>query len=148
MKYQPDPAYWATKEVSLMMTSRSSHKYERVTITLVPTADERSFRHIPTTFSPTDRTYGWRHFEKLEYMMVPRKISNKEIKVDMFFEPQFRGKGSSAQTQRIIQNFVSMKIRTDWLGLRLAGISRPSAAAPPEHVYRRGTIEEILGAQF
>ena len=131
-----------------MIASRAAHKYERVTITLVPTADERSFRHIPTTFSSSERTYGWRHFEKLEYMMVPKKISSKEIKVDMFVDLQIRGKGSVAQTQKMIQNFVSTKIKTDWFGLRLGGISRPSAAAPPEQVYRRGTIEEILGAQL
>jgi len=128
------------------MSTRASHKYERVTLTFVPTSDERSFRHIPTTFRSTDRTYEWRHFEKLDYMMVPRKISNKEIKVDMFVELQAKGKG--AQTQKLIENFVSAKIRTDWLGLKLAGISKASAAAPPEHDYRRGTIEEILGAQL
>ena len=131
-----------------MVTSRAVHKFERVTITLVPTADERSFRHIPTTFSSTERTYGWRHFEKFDYMMVPRKISSKEIKVDMFFGSQLRGKGSVAQTQKNILDFVSAKIRTDWPGLRLAGISRVSAAIPPGHVYRRGTIEEILGAHL
>ena len=131
-----------------MTTSRATHKYERVTITLVPTSDERSFRHIPTTFSPTDRTYGWRHFEKFEYMMVPKKISSKEIKVDMFFGLQLRGKGGVAHMQKSILNFVTSKIRTDWLGLRLAGISRAIAATPPEQVYRRGTIEEILGAQL
>lgn len=131
-----------------MIASRTPHKYERVTITFVPTADERSFRHIPTTFSSTERTYGWRHFEKLEYMIIPKKISNKEVKIDMFVDLQGRGKGSMAQTQKMIHNFVSTKIRTDWAGLRLAGISRASAASPPEQVYRRGTIEEILGAQL
>ena len=131
-----------------MVTSRGTHKFERVTITLVPTADERSFRHIPTTFSPTERTYAWRHFEKLEYMIVPKKISNKEIKIDLFVDPQFKGKGSAPQLQKMIQNLVSSKIHTDWVGLELAGISRAGSAIPPEQMFRRGTIEEILGAQL
>jgi hypothetical protein len=131
-----------------MVMSRGAHRFERVTITLVPTADERSFRHVPTTFSLTERTYGWRHFEKLEYMIVPRKISNKEIKIDLFVDPQFKGKGSAVQLQKMIQNFVSTKIHTDWAGLKLAGISRACAATPPEQMFRRGTIEEILGAQL
>jgi len=131
-----------------MVMSRGAHKYERVTITLVPTADERSFHHVPTTFSPADRTYAWRHFEKIEYMIVPRKISNKEIKIDMFVDPQISGKGSAALVQKMIKNFVNSKIGTDWVGLRLAGISRASAAAVPEQTFRRGTIEEILGAQL
>ena len=131
-----------------MVMSRGTHKYDHVTITLVPTADERSFRHVPTTFSSTDRTYAWRQFEKLEYMIVPKRISNKEITIDMFVDLQVRGKGSAAQIQKLIQNFVSTKIHTDWIGLRLAGISRVSTAAPPEQMFRRGTIEEILGAQL
>jgi hypothetical protein len=131
-----------------MVMSRGAHKFERVTITLVPTADERSFRHVPTTFSPTERMYTWRHFEKLEYMIVPKKVSNKEIKIDLFVDPQIKGKGSPLQLQKLIQNFVSTKIETDWTGLKLASIGRASVATPPEQMFRRGTIEEILGAQL
>ena len=131
-----------------MVVSRGTHKYERVTITLVPTADEESFRHVPTTFSPTERTYAWRRFEKLEYMIVPKKISNKEIKVELFVDPQVRRKPTTTQVHKMIQNFVNTKIQTDWGGLKLAGISRGSAAVPPEQMFRRGTIEEILGADL
>ena len=137
-----------TQRSSSMVLSRGSNKYERVTITLVPTADEQSFLHVPTTFSATERTYAWRHFEKLEYMIVPKKISNKEIKIEMFVDPQAKGKASAAQMQKMIHSFVNIKIQTDWLGLKLAGISRASAAVPPEQMFRRGTIEEILGAQL
>lgn len=129
-----------------MVLSRGPHKYDRVTITFVPTADEQSFRHIPTTFSPAERTYAWRQFETMSYMIIPKKISNKEIQIEMFVDSHARGKTSSAQTQRLIQNFVDAKVRSDWRGLKLAGISRASAAAPPDQMFRRGTIEEILGA--
>lgn len=131
-----------------MVMSRGAHKYDRVTITLVPTDDERSFRHVPTTFSPVERTYAWRRFEKIEYLIVPRKISNKEIKIDMFVDSQIRGKGSAALVQKMIQHFVNTKIGTDWVGLKLVEISRASAAVVPEQTFRRGTIEEILGAQL
>lgn len=131
-----------------MVMSRGTHKYDRVTITLAPTADERSFHNVPTTFNSADRTYAWRHFEKIEYMIVPRKISSKEIKIDMFVDPQFKGRGSATLVQKLIQSFVSTKIRTDWVGLKLVGITRASAANVPDQMYRRGTIEEILGAQL
>ncbi len=131
-----------------MVSSRGVHKFDRVTIRLVPTADERSFRHVPTTFSPTERTYGWRHFEKLDYMIVPKRISSKEITIEMFVDPQVKGKPNAAQMEKMIQGFVNTKIQTEWMGLELAGISRESAAAPPEQMFRRGTIEEILGAEL
>lgn len=131
-----------------MVPSHGLHKYERVTITLVPTADEQSFRNIPTTFSPTERMYAWRHHEKLSYMIVPKKISNKEVMIDMFVEAQAKGKHNAVQMQRMIRSFVDNKIQSDWRGLKLAGISRSGSAVPPEQVVHRGTIEEILGAQL
>ena len=131
-----------------MVLSRGQHKYDRVTITFVPTADEQTFRHVPTTFSPTERTYAWRHFENLDYMIVPQKISSKEVKIEMFVDLQSKSRPSAAQMQKMIQGFVHAKIQTDWLGLKLAGISRASAAAPPDQMFRRGTIEEILGTQL
>jgi len=81
-------------------------------------------------------------------MIVPKKISSKEIKIDLYVVPQIKAKGNAPQLQKMIQNFVSAKIQTDWAGLRLASISRASAATPPEQMFRRGTIEEILGAQL
>ena len=131
-----------------MVASRGVHKFDRVTITLVPTADERSFRHVPTTFSPTERTYAWRHFEKIDYMIVPKRVSSKEITIEMFVDPLIKGKPSVAQVQKMIQGFVNTKIQTEWMGLKLARITRESAATPPEQMFRRGTIEEILGAQL
>ena len=131
-----------------MGLSRGSNKCECVTITLLPTGDEQSFRHVPTTFSPTDRTYAWRHHDKLDYMIVPKKISNREIKIEMFVDLQAKTKPSAAQMQRMIQSFVDTKIRSDWSGLKLAGISRASTGVPPEQMFSRGTIEEILGAQL
>jgi hypothetical protein len=128
-----------------MVLARGSHKFDRVTITFVPTADEASFHHVPSTFSPTNRTYGWRHSQQIDYMIVPRKISSNEIKVDMFVDPTKRLK-SGVDLQKAVQSLVKAKIQSEWQGLKLAGISRATVAAPPEQKFARGTIEEILGA--
>lgn len=131
-----------------MVGSRGDQRIERVTITLVPTGDERSFRHVPSTFSLANRRYGWRHFEAVEYMIVPRKISSNEVKVDMFIGSTKRKRILASDVQRIVQGFVKTKIHSEWQGLKLAGISRATVAAPPEQIIRRGTIEEILGTNL
>ncbi len=131
-----------------MVHTRGTQKFERVTITLVPTADERSFKHVPSTFSKTNRTYIWRHFEHMDYMIVPKKISSNEIKVDIFVDPQTKRMLAPGEIQRAIMDFVKLKIRSDWTGLKLGNVSRASAASPPDQTFHRGTIEEILGANL
>lgn len=131
-----------------MVGSRSEHKIDRVTITLVPTADERSYQHVPTTFSPSSRRYGWRHHATLNYMIVPKKISSSEIKVDMFIGVQKGKRMDAIEMQKVVQRLVKTKIESEWQGLRLAGISRASAGVPPQQVFRRGTIEEMLGTDL
>jgi hypothetical protein len=79
-------------------------------------------------------------------MIVPQKISRKEIKVDLYVGAQAKGRVTQAEMQKMVQNFVSSKIDTEWAGLKLAGIRRAAAAVPPAHAIRRGTIEEMLGA--
>jgi hypothetical protein len=39
-------------------------------------------------------------------------------------------------------------MHTEWRGLKLGGISRATAAQPPDKTFVRGTIEEILGANL
>ena len=129
-----------------MGVSRGEQKFERITVTLVPTADERSYQHVPTTFSATSRRYGWKHFEAGDYMIVPRKISSDEIKVDLFIDLQKKRKMHGSDLQKAVQQLVESKIETEWQGLKLAGIGRATVAAAPREVVRRGTIEEILGA--
>jgi hypothetical protein len=131
-----------------MVLSRGAQKVERVTITLVPTADERSFQNVPSTFSPANRSYEWRHSSELSYMLVPRKISSNEILVDLFVNPVKKGKIVIRDVAKMIQSFVQKKIDTDWRGLKLGGISRPTAATPPQKTFMRGTIEEMLGAHL
>lgn len=131
-----------------MAPSHEAHKVERVTITLVPEGNERSFFQVPSTFNRVERTYTWRHHESLTYMLVPTKISSKEIKVDLFVEQHGRGKGHSQSIQQLVQAFVKAKVHTEWRGLRLENISRATTAAPPERSVIRGTIEEILGTSF
>jgi hypothetical protein len=129
-------------------TVRSAHRYDRVTVTLVPQTDEKHVLQIPTTFDSTNRTYGWERSGGVEYMIVPTRITNTEVRVDIFLNPQKRGKLPVKDVGRVAENLVKGKIATEWKGLRLGGISKPMAAQPPQKTIRRGTIEEILGSTF
>ncbi len=129
-----------------MALSRENQKFERLTITLVPTGDERSFRNVPSTFSSTDRAYVWRKLQELNYMIVPRKISSNEVKVDIYVNARKGKKGIDASVVKLVETFVQEKIRSEWRGLTFSGIAKAAAAQVPESAGRRGTIEEILGA--
>ena len=131
-----------------MVHSRAAQKFERVTITLVPTADERSFKHVPSTFSKTNRTYSWRHHEHMDYMIVPKKISSNENKVDIFVDPQTKKRLTPGDIQKAVLNLVKGKIHSEWAGLKLGSVSRASVASPPDQAFHRGTIEEILGTNL
>lgn len=131
-----------------MPFTREPHRTERVTITLVPRTDERSLLNIPSTFNQIERTYSWRTSGTLNYMLVPTKISSGEIKVDLFLDPLKKGKVQARNLQRTVQEFVNDKIQTEWRGLKLESISRPTMAAPPSNAIVRGTIEEILGTNL
>ena len=131
-----------------MPFGREPQRKERVTITLVPRTDERSMLKIPSTFNQIERTYSWRTSGTLNYMLVPTKISSAEIKVDLFLDPLKRGKIQARNLQKTVQDFVNDKIQTEWRGLRLESISRPTMAAPPSDTVVRGTIEEILGTNL
>jgi hypothetical protein len=130
------------------MQTRGAQKFERVTITLVPTSEEGSFRHIPSTFSTTNRTYGWRHFQQVDYMIVPRKVASNEIRVDIFLGSTRKGKLAATTITRAVQNLVKSKLSSEWSGLKLSSISKPTTAAPPDQAFVRGTMEEILGAKL
>ena len=131
-----------------MPFGREPQRKERVTITLVPRSDERSMLMIPSTFNQIERTYSWRTSGALNYMLVPTKISSAEIKVDLFLDPLKRGKIQARNLQKTVQDFVNDKIETEWRGLKLESISRPTMAAPPSDAIVRGTIEEILGTNL
>jgi hypothetical protein len=131
-----------------MTGARGTHKVDHVTITLVPKGDERTVFRVPSTFDHLGRTYSWRRSQNLEYMIVPTKISSSEVKIEMFLNPQRRGKLVAKEVMKAVQDLVEEKIQSEWSGLRLGGISRPSLAIPPRRSFVRGTIEEILGASF
>jgi hypothetical protein len=129
-----------------MTLSRGAQKFERMTITLVPTGDERSYRNVPTTFNSVNRTYAWRQMQELNYMLVPRKISSGEIKVDIYLNSSKRKKKPGTSNLKTVQDFVVEKVQSEWQGLKFGGITKASAATPPDQTVTRGTIEEILGA--
>ena len=130
-----------------MAVSRGPHKVERVRVTFVPTDDEQGFRHIPSTFSPSSRTYGWKKEEQMEYLIVPKKISSDQVVVEMFIEPK-KGKTSPAQIQKVVQEFVTAHVESEWHGLKVSRIGRATSAVPPDRRFVRGTIEEILGSEL
>jgi hypothetical protein len=130
-----------------MSLPRNTHKVECIRVTFVPTDDEEGFRNIPSTFSPSSRTYGWKRMQEMEYLIVPKKISSNQIVVEMFVEPK-KGKTTTGQIQKIVEKFVQSKIGSEWQGLKLARISKSANAVPPERRFVRGTIEEILGARL
>jgi hypothetical protein len=130
-----------------MSLSRGTHKVECVRVTFVPTDDEQGFRNIPSTFSPSSRTYGWKRMHEMECLIVPKKISSNQIVVEMFVEGR-KGKVSAAQVHKAVERFVHEKVGSEWQGLKLARISRAVSAVPPERRFVRGTIEEILGAKL
>lgn len=129
-----------------MHGSRPPLKAERVTLTFTTTGDEKTVTNVPSTFSVSDRSYQWRRSEQMNYMIVPRKITNAEVQVDVFLNPQKKGKLGSKDVERVVRNLVSEKLDGEWKGLHLASIGRPIVAKPPQKIIVRGTIEEILGA--
>ena len=128
-----------------MNGARPPLKADRVTLTFTTTGDEKSVTNVPSTFSVSDRAYQWRRAEQLHYMIVPRKVTNNEVQVDLFLNPQKKGKLASKDVERIVRSIVTGKLESEWKGLRLAAIGRPIIAKPPQKIIVRGTIVEILG---
>lgn len=92
--------------------------------------------------------YGWKQAGAVEYMIIPTRVTRAGITLDLFVHPQGKGKGRATEAQRLAEELVKSKVSSEWKGLRLAGIERASAAAPPSRMIKRGTIEEILGTNL
>ena len=131
-----------------MISNRGAQKFNRVTVTLVPTADDRSFRNVPSTYSALHRTYEWRKADSVDYLIVPRKISSAKIEVDVFLNGGKKVKLQAKALQRTVQDLVTEKIGSEWTGLRLGNIGRPTPAIVPQETVVRGSIEDILGISF
>ncbi len=123
-------------------------KVERITISLVPTGDETSYENVPTTFSTLHRSYEWRRSSQMKYMIVPRKVTSKEVLIDFFVDLHTKGASAAKMATRLVENFVHQKIASEWKGLKLGVLGRPVAALPPQKTFVRGTIEEMLGAKL
>lgn len=136
------------REIKSMVLSRSPQKVERVTVKLVPNRNDRLPFHVPSTFNKTARVYGWRHSARLDYMIVPTKISSTEVRVDIFVAPSKGSRLQAKSVPKLVQNLIETKVASEWRGLRLGDISRPTAAVPPQKSYVRGTIEDMLGASL
>ena len=128
-----------------MVLGHGPQKVERVTITLVPDRGAEKPFAIPSTFNKLERTYGWKRSARLEYMIVPTRISSDSVKVDLFFSPSPGARLQARHMLKAVEEFVEQKIGSEWEGLRLAGIGKPTLAAPPTKMFVRGTIEDMLG---
>jgi len=128
-----------------MLSTRGGQKFGRVTVTLVPTSDDRSFRSVPSTFSATDRSYRWRRAQSMSYMIVPKRVTSARIEVDVFVDAVKKGKAQAKDVQRVVQELVKSKIESEWKGLKFGAIGKAGSAVPPQKALVRGSIEDILG---
>jgi hypothetical protein len=131
-----------------MTAARGASKVERVTVTLVPQGDARGTLRVPSTYSNLQRTYHWRRAADLEYMIVPTRVSNKEIQVDFFINMKTLARQKTKDLQKTLRGFVEGMLDTEWRGLKLGTIGKPIAALPPRESIVRGTIEDILGGSI
>jgi len=131
-----------------MLSPRGGQKFGRVTVTLVPSSDDRSFRSVPSTFNATDRSYRWRRAQSINYMIVPKRVTSARIEVDVFVDSAKKGKTASKDVQKVVQDFVKSMIETEWKGLKFGGIGKAGTAVPPQKSLVRGSIEDILGVAF
>jgi hypothetical protein len=131
-----------------MSAARDQMKIERVTITFRPRGDARGTMRVPSTYDAVQRAYGWRNAGGIEYMIVPTRVSGQEVEVDLFVNvrgiPRSRAQGLS----RLVRAFVEERTETEWKGLEVHSIGRPTAAVPPSARMVRGSIEDILGIGF
>lgn len=135
-----------------MLSTRGGQKFGRVTVTLVPSSEDRSFRSVPSTFNATDRSYRWRRAQAMNYMVVPKRITSERIEVDVFVDSLKKGRTPSKEVQKevqkVVQDFVKTMIESEWKGLKFGGIGRAGSAVPPQKGLVRGSIEDILGVGF
>ena len=131
-----------------MSLAKGAPKVDRYTVTLVPTTDEAPFEHLPTTFSAAHRSYEWRRASHMKYMIVPRKVTGREIQIDFFIDPASHAVVSSKAGLKSVEQFVQRKIASEWKGLKLTGVGKPTEALAPSKVMVRGTIEEMLGTKL
>ncbi|MDH3252287.1 MAG: hypothetical protein OEM41_05800, partial [Ignavibacteria bacterium] len=68
--------------------------------------------------------------------------------IDVFVDLLSKRKVSVTGVQKLVEDFVNAKIRTDWHGFKLGAIGRPTEAEPPSKTFRRSTIEEIMGVEL
>lgn len=128
-----------------MVSARGSQKFDRVTVTFVPSADEKSYRTVPSTFSPLHRSYEWRRSASVSFMIVPKKISSVRIEVDVFVDAGKKDRLHGKEVRKVVQDLFAKRVAGDWKGLKLDTVGRPTIAAPPEKSLVRGSIEDILG---
>ena len=78
-------------------------------------------------------------------MIVPKSVSHARIEVDVFVNAGKKGKLQPKVLQKAVQEIVLEKIESEWKGLRLTAVSKPTTGHPPEKELVRGSIEDILG---
>ena len=128
-----------------MAVVRGPIKVERVTVTFHPRNDVRGTMRVPSTYDAIQHAYGWKRATEFEYMIVPTKVSGREVQVDFFINVQHLPRPQHQGIVRLLRSFLNERAETEWKGLEIGTIGRPSAAAPPRERLVRGSIEDILG---
>ena len=132
-----------------MLSSRGGQKFGRVTVTLVPTSDDRSFRSVPSTFSATDSLLPVAKGAVDELHDSARSGSQaQESRSTCSSTPAKKGRSQAKDVQKVVQDLVKSKIESEWKGLKFGGIGRAGSAVPPQKALVRGSIEDILGVAF
>jgi hypothetical protein len=81
-------------------------------------------------------------------MIVPTRVSGHEVEVDLFVNVRGISRSRNQGLSRLLRAFVEERTETEWKGLEVHTIGRPTAAAPPSTRMLRGSIEDILGTGF
>jgi hypothetical protein len=120
-------------------------KVERVTVTFHPRGEPRGMMRVPSTYDASQHAYGWKHASEFEYMIVPTRVSGREVQVDFFINVQRLPRPQLHGLPRLLRSFLEARAETEWKGLEIHAIGRPAFAVPPRERMVRGSIEDILG---
>jgi len=57
---------------------------EKVVVTFSSEQPIVSLSELPNTFDPVSKKYSWKHYDLMEYALVPRKIDKTSGEVDLY----------------------------------------------------------------
>jgi hypothetical protein len=67
-----------------MQTGEFCTLCEKVVVTFRSEQPIVSLSELPNTFDPTSKKYSWKHYDLMEYALMPRKIEKTSGEVDLY----------------------------------------------------------------